>query len=213
MPIFDGCVFPYPSGQVSSSRFARDLQNLGFSGCVMCGTVPEKIRYGMPVLTARYLSGIQPRLLSREIGRSAIEHDLVYVQAGDAGFNRTAIQTTGIHVLTDIQNTPKDGFDRYCAQLAADRGVAIDLSVRPLVELRDVARQKVIRKYEELFTLQNRYEFPLMLSSHASEIWHLKSPREMIRLFSLICDDEDLIRSSLGSISQVKQRVGPVREV
>ena len=140
-------------------------------------------------------------------------NELVYVQAGDAGYNRNVLTTQGVHVITDVHTTPRDGFDRYCAQLAAEREVGVDLSVKPLIELRDGARQKVIRKYEEIFTLQNRYEFPLILSSHASDITQLKSPREMIRLFSLIWKEEDLLWESLGSICRIKNRTGPVVEI
>ena len=140
-------------------------------------------------------------------------NEVVYVRAGDAGFCRTAIQTPGVHVLMDIETAPKDAFDRYCAHLAAEKGVGIGLSTLPLIQLRDVSRQKVIRRYEEIFTLQNRYEFPLVVSSHASDITHLKSPREMIRLFSLVCEDEDLLYSSMTSVGQIKNRQGPVREV
>ena len=115
--------------------------------------------------------------------------------------------------MTSPHTHPKDGFDRYCAQLAAEREIGVDLSVRPLIELRDGARQKVIRRYEEIFTLQNRYEFPIVLSSHASDITHLKSPREMIRLFSLVWKDENLLWESLESICRIKNRTGPVVEI
>jgi len=112
-----------------------------------------------------------------------------------------------------VHTSPKDGFDRYCAQLAAERMIGVNLSARPLVELRDIAKQKVIRRYEEIFTLQNRYEFPLVLSSHATDITHLKSPREMIRLFSLAWKEEEILWRSLESIYRIKNRSGPVVEV
>ena len=213
MHVFDGCVFPYPSGTVSIARYARELSLLGFSGCVAGSTPPDNRTYDIPVWTARYLTEIPARLLSREAGRPVHVNELVYVQAGDAGYNRNVLTTQGVHVITDVHTTPKDGFDRYCAQLAAEREVGVDLSVKPLIELRDGARQKVIRKYEEIFTLQNRHEFPLVLSSHASDITHLKSPREMIRLFSLVWKEEDLLWESLGSICRIKSRTGPVVEI
>lgn len=213
MHVFDGCVFPYPSGTVSITRCARELSSLGFSGCVAASIAPENKIYDIPVLTARYLTEVPARLLSREAGRSVQMNELVYVQAGDAGYNRNVLTTQGVHVITDVHTTPRDGFDRYCAQLATEREIGVDLSVRPLIELRDGARQKVIRKYEEIFTLQNRYEFPLILSSHASYITQLKSPREMIRLFSLVWKEEDLLWESLGSICRIKNRTGPVVEI
>lgn len=213
MQLFDGCVFPYPSATVSISRYARELSDLGYSGFVVAGQVPEGRGYDIPAWNARYLTGVQARLLAREAGKPAREHELVYIQAGDAGYNRTVIQTPGVHVLMDVQNTPKEGFDRHCAKLAAERGVGIGLSALPLIELRDVARQKVLRRYEEVFTLQTRYEFPLVLSSHASDITHLKSPREMIRLFSMVCEDEDLLMASMETVPRIKNRTWPVMEV
>lgn len=213
MQLFDSCVFPFPSGSVSISRYARELKDFGFSGFVACGVLPGQASYGIPIWSARYLSGIQAHILIREAGKPVAKDEVVYVQAGDVGFNRTVLQAPGVHVLMDIQNTPKDSFDRYCAQIAADREVGIGLSVRPLLELREVARQKIIRRYEEIFTLQSRYEFPLVLSSHALDITHLKSPREMVRLFSIVWDDEDLLTSSMASIPGIKNRTGPVREI
>lgn len=213
MHVFDGCVFPYPSGTISIARYARELFDLGYSGCVAESTVPENRTYDIPVWTARYLSEVPARLLSREAGRRVHVNELVFVKAGDATYNRNILTTQGVHVITDFHTTPKDGFDRYCAQLAAEREIGVNLSVRPLIELRDGARQKVIRKYEEIFTLQHRYEFTIVLSSHASDITHLKAPREMIRLFSLACKEEDILWESLGSICQIKNRTGPVVEI
>ncbi|HOJ97870.1 MAG TPA: hypothetical protein PK024_13645, partial [Methanospirillum sp.] len=69
------------------------------------------------------------------------------------------------------------------------------------------------RRYEEIFTLHNRYEFPLVLSSHAADIAHLKSPRELMNLFGIIWKDKDVIRESLGSICRIKNRTGPVVEI
>ncbi|MDD1724121.1 MAG: hypothetical protein LUQ07_03215, partial [Methanospirillum sp.] len=162
MHLFDGCVFLYPNGTASISRYARELADLGFSGFVAMGTQPCTYPDTIEVWSARYLSGIQARLLPRETGQAGQADELVYVTAGDSGYNRTVLSTPGVHVLTEVQNTQKDGFDRFCAQIAAEREVAIDISVRPLVELRGVSRQKVIRRYEEIFTLQKRYGFPLI---------------------------------------------------
>lgn len=213
MHVFDGCVFPFPSGTVSIARYTLDLHDLGFTGFVAAGISSENKTYDPEVWTARYLTRIPARLLGREAGKTLQKNELVYVQAGDARYNRSVLTTPGVHVLTDVHTTPKDGFDRYCAQLAAEREIGVDISVRPLVELRNVARQKVIRKYEEIFTLQNRYEFPLVLSSHASDITHLKSPREMIRLLSLVWKEDDVLKKSLDSIYQIKNRTDPVMEV
>lgn len=213
MQLFDGCVFAYPSGSLSISRYALELHDLGFSGFVASGMTPNQRTCDIPAWSARYLTGGNPRLLAKEAGKPVGRNEIVYVKAGDSGFNRVTLSTPGVHVLMDVQNTPKDGFDRFCAQLAADREVGVGISVRPLIELRDVARQKIIRKYEEIFTLQSRYEFQLVLSSHASDITHLKSPREMTRIFSLVCEDEELLRSSMASVPQIKNRLGPVIEV
>lgn len=213
MHIFDGCVFPYPSGTVSISRYARELSDLGFSGFVVCNTEPVRRTYDIQILTVRYLTEVPARLLSREIGKFSPMYDLIYVQAGDAGYTRNVLTTPGVHVLSGIHTIPKDGFDRYCAHLAAEREIGVELSARPLTELRDVARQKVIRRYEEIFTLHNRYEFPLVLSSHAADIAHLKSPRELMNLFGIIWKDKDVIRESLGSICRIKNRTGPVVEI
>lgn len=214
MQFFDGCVFSYPAGQVSISRYAIELHTLGYSGFVVAGIDPGlSVSSPVQVWYARHLEKISTRHLAREAGRPAADNELVYVTAGDSGYNRTVLSTSGVNALLAIENTQKDSFDRYCAKLAADRNIAIGIAVRPLIELRGVARQKVIRKYEEIFTLQRRYEFPLIFSSHASDLLHLRSPRALSLLIRSIWDDEELIARGLTSIPTLKESNSPVREV
>lgn len=214
MQFFDGCVFSYPAGQVSISRYATELHALGFSGFVVSGSDPGlSVSYPVQVYYARYLGNISTRHLTREAGRPAADNELVYVSAGDSGYNRTVLSTTGVNALVDLEHTQKDSFDRYCAKLAADRNIAVGISIRPIIELQGVSRQKVIRKYEEIFTLQRRYEFPLIFSSYASDILHLRSPRALSLLIQSIWNDEELSSRGLTIIPALKESNSPVREV
>ena len=214
MQFFDGCVFSYPAGQVSISRYAVELHALGFSGFVVSGSdTGLSVTSPVQVWYARYLEMISTKHLAREVGRPAADNELVYVSAGDSGYNRTVLSTNGVNALVDLENTQKDCFDRYCAKLAADRNIAVGISIKPLIELRGVPRQKVIRKYEEILTLQRRYEFPLIFSSHASDILRLRSPRAISLLIQSIWDDEELTARALTTIPALKESNSPVREV
>lgn len=200
-------------GGVSLSRFAFELSSLGFSGFVAAGENIRSDHNDIMIWSSRYLSGLTGQALVKEVRKPLHENELVYVSAGDAQFNRTVLSTPGVNALMDLENTPKDGFDRFCAQIAGERGVAIGISIRPLVELKGVARQKVIRKYEEIFTLQKRYEFPVIISSHAQNITHIRSVRSMLNLLGGICDDESVLSMGLSCIPSLKTRPGVIREV
>ena len=224
MFFFDGCVFPFPGGDVSLSRFGLELRKLGFSGFVAAGTDNRSnnsqytnncqyISQNMKIWSARYLTGLSSQNLVKETGKPLRDNELIYVSAQDSGYNRTVLSMSGVHALMDLHKTPKGGFDRFCARIAGDRGVAIGLSLRPLVELRGVNRQKVIRKYEEIFILHQRYEFPLLFSSHAQELTHLRSARSMMMLIRTIWGDEKVLNSGFSAIPSLRTGSNMVMEV
>ncbi len=213
MPLIDAGVFPYPAGPASQRRLAFELKELGFTGMVAIGgefrEEKDFITYAGIMVPARTRD--LPKLAARA-GQQG-NRTIFIVSAGENNRNRAVLTTPGVHMLAGIEQAPKDSFDRHCASLAAEREVAVDISIRPLIQASGVHRQKTIRRYEEIVTLQQRYGFPLCISSGAGSPMDLRAPRAIAALLKLVSDDCDLVTDSFSTIERIQKKTGPVREI
>jgi len=214
MQYIDGCILLFQSGTCSVSRAESELKELGYTGMVACGVRPKNSSSSdFKIIPARYIKGSNFKNLQKEI-QNPVEKDLYcMVQSGENGLNRSLLSLPGIHTLCDLHNAPKNAFDRFCAHLAAERNIALDIRVKPLWELRGVPRQRVIRVYEELLLLQNRYEFPLTISSGAQTLFDLRSSRAVNALLTEIGMDNDLINRSFASLPGLLEKRSSVQEI
>ncbi len=214
MQHIEGCVFPYPVGNFSVNRAISDLIELGFTGAVIIGpkqqvTIPEKFR----LYFANYITRPGIREIQKEIQETTKSGRLCMVKAGESTMNRSILTTPGVHILSGIHLSPKNAFDRVCAHDAADRGIALDIRLRPLWDQRGTARQRTIRLYEEIFLLHKRYGFPLMISSGAETIGDFRSVRSIETLLKEIGMDGNMIQSSWETIPNLIKGTNPVRMV
>nr|WP_319538970.1 RNase P subunit p30 family protein [uncultured Methanospirillum sp.] len=214
MQRIDGCSFLFQSGSCSVSRAIRELKEIGYTGMVACGIRDGKVPFDdFQIIPARYIRGTNIRNLQKEIQDPAEKGRYCMVQAGENGLNRSLLTLPGIHILCDLQSAPKNAFDRFCGQLAAERNIAIDIRVRPLWELRGVPRQRVIRAYEELLLLQNRYEFPVTISSGAQTLFEIRNSRAVTALLTEVGMDKDLIARSFASVPGLLETHKAVQEI
>jgi ribonuclease P/MRP protein subunit RPP1 len=215
MQCIDGCVFPFPVGSFSASRAIIELKDLGYTGLVVCGLTKEQVpeKSGFTIFSGRYIRVPGIREIQKEVQVATREGSLCIVRAGEGGLNRSILTSSGVHVLSDLHNAPKNAFDRVCAQYAADHEVAIDIRISPLRELRGTPRERVIREYEEILLLQNRYGFPLIISSGAMSPIDLRSPRATEALLTGIGMDKTLIQESFATIPRLLKGNKPVRRV
>lgn len=213
MPLIDAGVYPYPAGPASQRRLAFELKELGFTGMVAIG---GEYREEQDFITyAGMLVPARSRDLHKQAARAGQTggRTIFMVSAGENNRNRAVLTTPGVHMLTGIEQAPKDAFDRHCASLAAEREVAVDISIRPLIYTSGVHRQKIIRRFEEIITLQQRYGFLLTISSGAGSPVDLRAPKAIAALFRIISDDGELVSESFSSIERLRKRTGPVREM
>ncbi len=169
MKITDACVYPYPCGDSSVRRMALEAKDLGFERLV-AKDVPSGEVYGIEVSTGILIRDMPLRDLVNRIRRERNHHAVVSVQAGDSGFNRAVITTKGVHILRGIQSADKNAFDHVTARMAADNRVAVDIDLSPLISGRGITRQRAIHRYRDIMVLEQRFGFPLVISSHARSV-------------------------------------------
>ena len=198
MKITDACVYPYPRGDSSVRRMALDAKALGFDRLVAADT-PSGEFYGIEIVTGTLIRDTPIRDLINQIKRQRNNAAVVSVQAGDNGYNRSAISVKGVHILRGLHSADKNAFDHITGKIAADNRVAIDLDLSPLLFGRGFTRQRALLRYRDILVLERRYEFPLTLSSHARSILDMRAVREITGLCSLFgMDTPDVERAFSG---------------
>ncbi len=212
MTTTDACLHPYPNGNSSLRRMALEAGALGFDSIVVPDAPPHEY-FGVRVIPAILVAELNPRVISGLIRANGQKRPLVMVNAGENGFNRAILNLKGIHILRQVHKTRKNSFDHVSARLAAERGVAVDIDLYPIIHSSGLSRQRVMQRYNDLVTLFNRYRFPLTLSSNACSILDLRSVEEICLLCGLFSLEEDDVRAGLGTAGSLLDQKGPVTVV
>ena len=182
---------------------------LGFDSIV----VPDaqyREYYGVRIIPAILIAEPNPRVVSGLVRTNREERALVLVNAGENGFNRAILNLKGIHILRHIHKTRKNSFDHVSARLAAERGIAVDIDLYPVIHSTGLSRQRVLRRYHDLITLFERYRFPLTMSSNAYSILDLRSVEEICLLSELFNMEEEDVHAALGTVGSLMNTEGPV---
>jgi ribonuclease P/MRP protein subunit RPP1 len=212
MTATDAYLHPYPEGNSSLRRMALEAGALGFDSIVVPATLSREY-YGVRIISAILIVEPNPRIVSGLARANREERALVLVNAGENGFNRAILNLKGIHILRHIHKTQKNSFDHVSARLAAERGTAVDIDLYPIIHSTGLSRQRVLRRYQDLITLYDRYRFPLTLSSNAYSILDLRSVEEICLLCKLFDMEEEDVLAALGTAGSLMNTKGPVTVV
>jgi ribonuclease P/MRP protein subunit RPP1 len=138
---------------------------------------------------------------------------VVSVRAGDAGFNRGVVGLKGVHILRGLHAADKNAFDHVTAKMAADNRVAVDIDLSCLISARGIARQKAIQRYRDVMVLEQRFEFPLTLSTYARSVLDLRAVREISGLCMLVGMDLPDVEKALAGVGAVTALPEPAVKV
>jgi ribonuclease P/MRP protein subunit RPP1 len=212
MTATDTCLHPYPEGNSSLRRMALEAGALGFDSIVVPDTLSREY-YGVRIISAILIVEPNPRIVSGLARANREKRALVLVNAGENGFNRAILNLKGIHILRQIHKTRKNSFDHVSARLAAERGIAVDIDLYPVIHNTGLSRQRVLQRYHDLISLFDRYRFPLTLSSNAYSILDLRSVEEICLLCELFGMEEEDVLTALGTAGSLMNTKGPVTVV
>jgi ribonuclease P/MRP protein subunit RPP1 len=201
----------HAGGDTSVERMALEAGALGYGAIVS---------FGGPALTVgavRVIPGVEvaaerPNQALAAV-RKAPAGAFVAVRLGEQGFNRAVAGFGGVHALSGVHRCGRHGFDHIAARTAAERGVAIELGLAPLVAERGGLRQAALRRYADVIVLHERYGFPLVLGSGARSCLGLRAPRAASALCRLFGMDDDSVEAAFACVGALMDPVRPVRMV
>jgi ribonuclease P/MRP protein subunit RPP1 len=213
MKITDACVHPYPVGDSTVARIAIEAAELGFDSIVAIGDDGGRY-HGVEVLRGAVIGAAAVKEVLRRVREPAVRRaDVVFVDAGDISFNRAVVAVKEVNVIRSIHATRRNAFDHVAARTAAERGVAVDISMAPIVHLRGTKRQRALQRYADILSLQRRYGFPLTISSDARSILRQRSVRDIRGLCALFGMTGAEVGEALSSIGRIIEPHRPVRVV
>jgi ribonuclease P/MRP protein subunit RPP1 len=202
MKITDAAVFPYPAGDSSVRRIALEAEALGFDSLVAIGT-PAAMYGSIEIWSGLHIQDCGMKDVIACVKRAGDARTVVSVKAGDAGFNRGVVGLRGVHILRGLHAADRNAFDHVTAKMAADNRVAVDIDLSSIIAGRGIARQRAIQRYREILVLEERFEFPLTLSSGARSVLDLRAVREITGLCSLLGMDIPDAERALAGVETV----------
>ncbi|PKL70217.1 MAG: ribonuclease P [Methanomicrobiales archaeon HGW-Methanomicrobiales-1] len=208
MKITDAAVYPYPLGDASVRRLALQAAALGFDSIVAADAPPGTYE-GVEVRSGLMIRDVPVKDVISAVKRYRDSGRVISVNASNNSFNRAAIGVKGVHILRGIQNADKTAFDHVAAKMAADNRVAVDIDLSPIIMGRSVARQRAIHRYMDIMVLEQRFEFPITLSTHARSLLDMRNVRDVAGLCSLIGMDVPDVERALAGVGTVLTPIEP----
>ncbi|WP_292520434.1 RNase P subunit p30 family protein [Methanoculleus sp.] len=213
MKITDASVYPYPAGDSTLARMALEAAELGFDSIVAVGEIRSQPS-GIKILRGAVINAASHKEVIKRVRDPAVRRaDVVFVNAGDISFNRAVVSVNEVNVVRNIHAARRNAFDHVAARTAADRGVAVDISLAPIIQFRGTKRQKALQRYADILSLQRRYGFPLTISSDARSIMEQRSVREVRSLCALFGMTGVEVSDALASVGRLTEPELPVKVV
>lgn len=199
--ITDACVYANNSSHTTLRRFALSAASCGFSRIIACDPAEDISEYaGVSILKGRLIGKLSGKAFFDAVKKTPAG-TVVFVQVGENSFNRTAVTTKGVHLLTGISDLPKGGFDHIVSKMAAQQNTGVVLDFSRIIDPK--TRRTALSRYDEILTFQRKYHFPLLIASGASECLGQRNITEIIALADLFGMTEQEVRSALDSLDGI----------
>lgn len=197
----DACVYANESSHTTLRRFALTAASCGFSRIIACDPIEDVSEYaGVSIQKGKLIGKLNGKAFFDAVKKTPAG-TVVFVQVGENSFNRTAITTKGVHLLTGIADLPKGGFDHIVAKMAAQHNTGVILDFSRVIDPK--TRRTALSRYAEILAFHRKYQFPLLIASGASECLGQKNITEIVALAALFGMTRSEVETSLNSIDGI----------
>lgn len=127
--------------------------------------------------------------------------NVVIVDVGDNGFNRTAITTKGVHLLAGLDALPKAGFEHITSEMARKHNVGLVIELGKIIDPR--TRRSALSHYADILKLHRKYRFPLVIATSATSPAGQRNLTETIALCSLFGMERAEVYAALNALDSI----------
>ena len=109
----------------------------------------------------------------------------ISVVGGDLKVNRAVLENVQIDVLSRPYLRRYDsGLNHVLAKEALNNNVAVELCFKDVLKSYLAPRSKIISNFKDVYTLYRKFDFPLILSSHAGSVFDIRTTHDFIAVFT-----------------------------
>jgi len=215
MNFYDFHIHPeFSEGESSIEEIARRAKLLGFKGiCITnyltsksrikslkkeISEVSEKLRFDIFI-------GLQTKTTDqlKKLVRMRRDYDVLLVKGSDLNFNRKAIQTKEVDILTHPELNRKDsGLNHVMVKLATKNNVAIEVNFREILQSSKNTRSVIMHNIAENVRLCKKYKTPIIICSGAASHWQLKDPKVLISMGCLLGLELNEAKKALSEVPE-----------
>ena len=207
-------VYAHPDGESTVARQALTAADYGVDGIVVRNHGDEPTEYDADAIAEEYgidvVTGVEVRTTERSqlggyVGNHRSKRTVVAVDGGDPAINRFAVEQPAVDVLAHPMAGDGD-FNHVLAAAAAENGVRIEFSLRPVLQASGGRRVRALRDLRKLRELVEDADAPYVVSADPRSHLELRAPRELAALGAAIGFDADDIRSGLAEWGRLAER-------
>lgn len=109
----------------------------------------------------------------------------ISVDGGNSKINRACLENVQVDILSKPYFKRYDaGINHVLARQAKDNNVAIEVLFCDILNSYLSHRSKVLANFRDIFALQRKYGFPLVLSSGAESIFDIRTVKDFMAVFT-----------------------------
>lgn len=205
------------SGKHPVNRLVRRAEQLGFDGIAISDyvvdiddldRVSERISDADTAIDVHLGAKLKPddgAELGRMLDRFRQRSEVVVVHGGDSEVNRAATEDARVDILAHPEHGRTDpGINHVMAEMAGENQVAIQLNLRRLLETYGKVRSHVLSHFRDQVRLAEKFDAPVIVSSGATSVWHLRAPRELASILRVLGAD---VGQSFDAVSSVPRSI------
>lgn len=200
-----------PEGDATVARLARTASEQGYDGLVVRNHDDPLADVDVDRLTHAFdidlVDGVEIRADTRteassRLGSSRQDRTVVCLHGGD--LNRFGVEQDRVDVLAH----PMRGGDlnHVLARAAADHGVRLEFDLSRVTRADGAARERAIRDLRKLGELVHAYDAPFVVSTDARSHLHLRAPRELVAVGTVVGLEEAAVRQGLQEWGNIARR-------
>lgn len=203
-----------PDGDSTVARLALTASEFGYEGIVVRNHGDDPASYDPPAVASRYdvdiVTGVEvratdPSRASGFIGNHRPRQELVVVHGGDPDINRFAVEQPAVDVIA--HPTLGDGdVNHVIAKEAAENGVRLELSLRPVLTAAGDRRVEAVRSLQKLASLIEAFDAPYVVSGDPRTHLELRAPRELAALGTVVGLSEEQVADGLAEWGRLAER-------